>query len=73
MRLLLAASLACKVKVTFPPETTVAEDTETTEFTTEGAPGFTVTVGKVEEMVVPPIVAPMLVGVPETDPVKLAV
>ena len=73
VRLLLAASRKVRVRVTELPLATLPAETETREFTTEGEPGFTVTVGKVDVTLDPEMVAPIDVGVPAVTPVKVAV
>ncbi len=73
VRLLLLASRPCKVRVMLDPEFTVAEETETKELAKLMAPGVTVTLGNVEVMETPPMVPVMVVAVPATTPVKLAV
>ena len=73
VKLFPAASFACKVNVTALPEATVLEDTDASEVFVEITPGLTVTVGKVVETKVPPMVARMVVAVPDTKPVKVAV
>ena len=73
VRLFPAASLACKVSVSLLPEATVGLDTLTVEVVTETGPGVTATVGSVEVTGEPPIVAPIVVAVPASTPVKVAV
>lgn len=73
VKLFPAASFALNVRVTALPDVTVAEETDKVEVTAEMAPGLTVTVGSAVLTKVPPMVARMLVAVPLTTPVKLAV
>ncbi len=68
-----AASFADKVATIDDPEVTVFEDTLTKEVNPLGDPGLTVMVGKLEVTAVPPMVAEIFVGVPDTTPVKVAV
>lgn len=70
MTLLPAASFPCSVAVTVFPEETVAAETVTRDVETEILPGTTVTVGKLVETLTPLTVALIVVGVPETIPVK---
>jgi hypothetical protein len=70
--LLLFKSFALRVKVTALPEATEAELTVTTELAAEMAPAFTVTVGRVVVIKEPPMVARIVVAVPEATPVKVA-
>ena len=72
-RLLPAASRARSVTVTVLPEDTVPEDTVTREFAADRLPGFTVTLGKVDVTETPPMVPPIVVAVPATTPVNVAV
>lgn len=72
VRLFPDASLACKVRVTVEPEFTVAEDTLIKEVLAEMPPGLTVTVGMVVVTGDPPMVAPIVVALPATRPVKVA-
>jgi hypothetical protein len=65
--------LACSVSVTALPAATVGADALTTDVAVAAGPGFTVTVGSVVDTATPPIVAPMVLGVPARIPVKLAV
>lgn len=67
------ASLVLKVKVTWLPEATVEEETDTVEVATETAPGVTVIVGEVEVTADPLIVARTLVAVPAPTDAKVAV
>lgn len=67
------ASFAVKVRVTAELEATVPEETETTDWDKETGPGVTVTVGAVLVTVLPPMVAWIVVAVPERTPVKVAV
>lgn len=67
------ASMACKVSVEAEPELIVAEETLTNDCDNDRAPGFTVTVGKVEVTDEALIVALMVVDVPAVIPVKVAV
>jgi hypothetical protein len=62
-----------RVKVTALPEVTDAEETVIRDVAVEGGPGMTVIVGNVEVSEEPPMVAPMLVGVPEARPVNVEV
>src|SRR5437016_284052 len=73
VRLFPAASLACSVSVAAAPETTVALDTVTTDVAGDTTPGVTAIVGSVEVTGLPPIVAPMVVALPATAPVNVAV
>lgn len=73
VKLLPLASLAVKVKLIEFPDKTVGLDTVTKDCDNENAPGLTVIVGKVEVMANPPTVALIVVAVPETTPVKVAV
>lgn len=68
-----AASRACIVSVMELPEATVFEDTEISEVTVEITPGLTVIVGRLVVTAVPFTVAPMVVAVPASTPVKTAV
>lgn len=68
-----AASFVVKVRVSLDPEVNVPLDTLTKDCASETAPGVTVTVGKVEVTVDPPIEAEIVVAVPEVVPVKVAV
>ena len=68
-----AASLAVSVRVTALLEATLAAETEASDCATEADPGVTVNVGRVLVTAAPPIVAPMVVGLPATPPVKVAV
>ena len=68
-----AASRALTVTVTLPPEVTVGEATVTKELAGAIAPGVTVIVGRVVDTAEPPIVAPIVVAVPDSTPVKVAV
>ena len=72
VRLLPAASLACKVSVIALPEATVPLAAETVEVAVEAGPGVTV-IEAVELTAFPPIVALSVVVVPAVTPVKLAV
>lgn len=62
-----------KVRVTKEEEATVPAETVTRELERDAAPGVTVMVGNVLVIALPPMVALMVVGVPETWPVKVAV
>jgi hypothetical protein len=73
LRSLPAASVACSVSVTALPDTTVGADTLTADRVVEIGPTVTWTVGSVVVTATPPIVAAMVVAVPATIPVKLAV
>jgi hypothetical protein len=73
VRLLPAGSLACSVSVTALPEATDPLETLTTDWAVEIAPTVTVTVGSDVVTATPPIVAPMVVAVPATAPVNVAV
>ncbi len=73
VKLLPAASRACKVSVTALPDATVGADTVTTELAAEIGPGVTASVGSVEVTTTPSMVAPIVVAVPAITPVKLAV
>ena len=66
------ASLAVRVKVAFELDAMVAELTVTTDVAAEMAPGMTVTVGGVDVTGDPPIVAEIVVGLPEIMPVNMA-
>ena len=72
VRLFPAASLACSVSVTALPDVTVGLETDTVEVAVDTGPTVTVTVGSVEVTAWPPIVAPMVVAVPASTPVKVA-
>jgi len=72
-RLFPAASFACSVTVSALPDATVALATLTIDPAAEIAPTVTWTVGKVVVTAVPPTVAPIVVAVPATAPVKVAV
>jgi hypothetical protein len=65
-----AASFAVSVAVMLEPEATVPAETVTSDWASETAPGVTVTVGSVEVIAEPPIVAFTVVAVPEVVPVK---
>lgn len=67
-----AESRPCKVAVTVFPELTVAAETVTTDEDTEILPGTTVTVGSEVDTLTPLTVAPIVVAVPATIPVKEA-
>jgi hypothetical protein len=67
------ASLAVNVRVINEPEATEPLETLTTDCDSEYAPGVTVTVGSVELTGVPFIVEVIVVAVPETVPVNVAV
>jgi hypothetical protein len=67
-----AASFAVIVTVTPEPEATEPAETPTVDWASETAPGVTVTVGRVEVIAEPPIVAFIVVAVPDTTPVKVA-
>src|ERR1041384_3558803 len=73
VRLLPAASLACRVSVTVPPDMIVPLDTDTTEVVAEAAPAVTVICGRTVLTGVALIVAPIVVGVPDRIPVNVAV
>lgn len=66
-------SLACSVRVTVDPELTVALETVTVELAKLMGPEMTVTVGRVLVTATPPMVPVIVVAVPLTTPVKLAV
>ena len=68
-----AASRACKVMLMEFPEETVADDKLINEVAVEIVPGVTVIVGSVVVTAVPPMVAPMVVAVPASTPVNVAV
>jgi hypothetical protein len=72
LRLLPAASFACSVSVTALPDATVGADTLTTDPAVEIGPTVTWTVGSAVVTATPPIVAPIVLGVPARTPVKLA-
>lgn len=64
--------MAVRVKVTLLPEATDPLATPTVEVAVEMVPGETVAVGNVEVTAEPPIVAPTVVAVPASTPVKVA-
>lgn len=72
VKLLPAASFAVSVIVTLDPEATLFPETLTRDVATETPPGLTVTVGNVDVTEFPPIVALMVVAVPEVTPVNTA-
>jgi hypothetical protein len=61
-----------KVRVEFEPEANEADETVTSEFASEEAPGLTVRVGSVEVTALPPIVEPIVVALPDVDAVNTA-
>lgn len=61
------------VSVTVEPEATVEAETPTVDSDKETGPGLTVTVGRVLVTAEPPMVALIVVAVPEVVPVKVAV
>ena len=67
------ASFADRVTVTLLPDTTLAEETLTRDWASDAPPGMTITVGKELVTAAPPTVAPIVVGEPETKPLKVAV
>lgn len=67
------ASLAVKVSVTVAPDVTVAELRVTSDWLSDTAPGLTVKVGSVEVTAEPPMVALMVVALPDVKPVNVAV
>lgn len=69
---LLLASRPVKVIVTFEPEDTVALVKLIVDCENEIAPGLTVIVGKILVTAFPPIVAPIVVALPETNALKVA-
>lgn len=69
---MLLASREVKVRVTVLPEATVLEDTLTVELAVLMRPDVTAMVGKVEVILVPPMVPVMVVAVPAITPVKVA-
>jgi hypothetical protein len=73
VRLFPAASRAIKVRVRLFPLATVAAEAVTRDCVKDRGPGVTVTVGIAEDTGVPPMVAVIVVGVPEITPVKVAV
>ena len=73
VKLFPAASFACSVTVVDEPVTTEANDTPTVDVATEIAPGVTVTVGIAVVTATPPIVALIVVAVPDVTPVNVAV
>lgn len=70
---LLFASLVKRVRVTLDPEATDEREAVSTDWETDAAPGLTVTVGRVLVTALPPIVELIVVAVPATTPVKVAV
>ncbi len=68
-----AASRACSVTVTVPPEPIVSLDTETIDVAAEIAPGVTATVGFGVVTGAALIVAPIVVAAPAITPVNEAV
>jgi hypothetical protein len=67
------ASFAVSVRVTIDPDATVPEEIEIRDWDAEIGPAVTVTVGNVLVTALPPMLALMLVAVPEVVPVKVAV
>jgi len=61
------------MSVAVAPDAMLAPEVDTTEVVVEGGPEATLIVGSVEVTGVPPIVAPMVVGVPAAAPVNVAV
>ena len=68
-----AASFVVSVRVTAPPTTTFAFETETTDVATDAAPGVTVNVGCVVVTAFPFSVAETARAVPAIAPVSVAV
>ena len=68
-----AASLAWSVSVALAPEATNPLVTVSTEAPGEGGPGTTAICGSAVVTVLPLIVAPMVVAVPASTPMKVAV
>lgn len=66
-------SFAVRVTVIALPEAIVEFETDTMDCEREIAPGLTVTVGRAEVILDPPIVAVIVVAVPEATPVNVAV
>ena len=66
-------SSECSVRVTSLPEATVSLETVMYEVVSEIGPTFTVTVGSVEVMGCPPIVALIVVALPAVTPRNVAV
>ena len=62
-----------RVNATVEPELTVPLETLTVESESEADPVFTVIVGNALETAVPPIVAAIVVAVPEVVAIKVAV
>ena len=73
VRLLPAASFACRVKVAVAPDTTVPLEVVTNDCAVVAGPGVTVMVGKVDVTATPPIVALIVFAVPASTPVNVAV
>lgn len=61
------------MRVAVAPERIVPEDVATVELESERGPMVTVTVGRVLVTALPPIVALIVVAVPDVVPVKVAV
>lgn len=73
VRLFPAKSFACNVRLILEPEATDELETLINEVEVEIIPGLTSTVGRLVVTATPPMVAPMVVAVPASTPVKTAV